>query len=173
MRPGRSSNPTIAAPVSDLPAPDSPTTPRISPASMLNDTRSKRPQHAAPRGKFDGQVLDFQQRHQRSLGFSASRSQSPSRLIASTISDQREAGKHRDPPLAGEQEVVAEPDQRARATAASAAARRRGRTSVASVMIARPRPSVPITMTGPMTLGSTWLSMIRQDGTPITRAAMT
>ena len=38
--PGRSSSPMIAVPVSDFPAPDSPTTPSISPAATLNDTRS-------------------------------------------------------------------------------------------------------------------------------------
>ena len=40
MRPGRSSSPMIAVPVSDFPAPDSPTTPSISPAATLNDTWS-------------------------------------------------------------------------------------------------------------------------------------
>src|SRR5271170_7795858 len=34
MPPGGSSRPMIAAPVSDLPAPDSPTTPRTSPSAM-------------------------------------------------------------------------------------------------------------------------------------------
>ncbi len=52
-------------------------------------------------------------RHQRSFGFRASRSQSPSRLTDSTSSDQRDAGEDRDPPFAGEQEVVADADQRA------------------------------------------------------------
>ena len=40
MRPGGSSRPMIDSPVSDLPAPDSPTTPRTSPASIWNDTSS-------------------------------------------------------------------------------------------------------------------------------------
>ena len=40
MRPGGSSRPMIAAPVSDLPAPDSPTTPSTSPAAMSKDTSS-------------------------------------------------------------------------------------------------------------------------------------
>ena len=39
-RPGGSSRPMIAAPVSDLPAPDSPTTPSTSPGAMANDTSS-------------------------------------------------------------------------------------------------------------------------------------
>ncbi len=40
IRPGRSISPITADPVTDLPAPDSPTTPRISPRPMLNETRS-------------------------------------------------------------------------------------------------------------------------------------
>ena len=40
MRPGGSSRPMIAAPVSDLPAPDSPTTPRISPGAMSKEMSS-------------------------------------------------------------------------------------------------------------------------------------
>src|SRR5215470_5880332 len=39
-RPGGSSSPMMAAPVSDLPAPDSPTTPSTSPGAMSNDTPS-------------------------------------------------------------------------------------------------------------------------------------
>ena len=38
MRPGGSMSPMIAAPVSDLPAPDSPTTPSTSPGAMVNET---------------------------------------------------------------------------------------------------------------------------------------
>ena len=40
MRPGGSSRPITAAPVSDLPAPDSPTTPSTSPGAMSNETPS-------------------------------------------------------------------------------------------------------------------------------------
>ncbi len=40
MRPGGSSRPMMAAPVSDLPAPDSPTTPSTSPAAMSKETPS-------------------------------------------------------------------------------------------------------------------------------------
>ena len=40
MRPGGSSRPMTAAPVSDLPAPDSPTTPSTSPGAMSKETRS-------------------------------------------------------------------------------------------------------------------------------------
>src|SRR3712207_4666030 len=40
MRPGGSSRPMMAAPVMDLPAPDSPTTPSTSPGWMLKETSS-------------------------------------------------------------------------------------------------------------------------------------
>ena len=40
IRPGGSSSPITAVPVSDLPAPDSPTTPRISPGAMSKETPS-------------------------------------------------------------------------------------------------------------------------------------
>ncbi len=40
MRPGGSSKPMIAAPVSDFPAPDSPTTPNTSPGAIENETLS-------------------------------------------------------------------------------------------------------------------------------------
>ena len=94
MRPGGSSRPMMAAPVSDLPAPDSPTTPSTSPGAMSNETsstatsvprrvgnstrRSSRPRRAAAR------LQARRHRIQRSFGLSASRSQSPSRLTAST-----------------------------------------------------------------------------------------
>ncbi len=45
--------------------------------------------------------------------------------------------------------------------------------SVASVMMARPRLMVAITSTGPVTLGSTWRTMISTGDRPITRAACT
>ncbi|MGY3538813.1 hypothetical protein ACVIIY_003033 [Bradyrhizobium sp. USDA 4515] len=38
MRPGGSMSPITARPVTDLPAPDSPTTPSTSPLAMSNDT---------------------------------------------------------------------------------------------------------------------------------------
>ena len=57
-RPGGSSRPMMAAPVSDLPAPDSPTTPRTSPASIEKDTSSSA-RSAAARGELHAQVADF------------------------------------------------------------------------------------------------------------------
>src|SRR5438067_12380434 len=40
MRPGGSIRPMMASPVTDLPAPDSPTTPSTSPLAMSNETPS-------------------------------------------------------------------------------------------------------------------------------------
>ena len=47
----------MAAPVSDLPAPDSPTTPRISPGAMSKLTLVERLEHAVSRGELDAEVL--------------------------------------------------------------------------------------------------------------------
>ena len=52
----------MAAPVIDLPAPDSPTTPRISPGAIAKRHVVDRDQAAAAAGKLDPQVLDFEQR---------------------------------------------------------------------------------------------------------------
>jgi hypothetical protein len=71
------------APVRLLPAPDSPTTPRISPGAIEGDV-VQRAQRAAAAGEFDDEVLDVEEAH-RSLGFRASRSQSPSRFTDSAI----------------------------------------------------------------------------------------
>jgi hypothetical protein len=84
MRPGGSISPMIAAPVIDLPAPDSPTTPSTSPASMEKLTSSTATRAPDRVGNSTVQVADVEQgpRH-LSFGFSASRSQSPSRLTDS------------------------------------------------------------------------------------------
>ncbi len=66
----------------DFPAPDSPTTPSTSPGAIENDTRSTAVNAPRRVGKLDGQSLDVQDH--RSLGLSASRSQSPSRLTEIT-----------------------------------------------------------------------------------------
>ena len=59
MRPGGSSRPMMAAPVSDLPAPDSPTTPSTSPGAMSNETSSSA--RSVPRrvGNSTRRLLDF------------------------------------------------------------------------------------------------------------------
>ena len=85
IRPGGSSRPMIASPVSDLPAPDSPTTPSTSPGAMSKETPSSATQRPLSRGEFDLEIADREQRAGHfSLGLSASRSQSPSRLTDRT-----------------------------------------------------------------------------------------
>ena len=104
----------------------------------------ERQQRAAPRREFDAQVASLRAaartwrcapQPQRSFGFSASRSQSPSRLTDSAISTSISAGEDGDPPLAGEQEVVADADQRAERGRVGGTPTPRN-DSVASVMIA-------------------------------------
>ena len=62
IRPGRSSRPRMASPVIDLPAPDSPTTPRISPGRIVSDTSSSavtdpcRPENSTTRLRTSRQV---------------------------------------------------------------------------------------------------------------------
>ena len=109
MRPGGSSRPMIAMPVSDLPAPDSPTTPSTSPrrdveghvvhrAPACRGASEIRRAGCALRAAataMSGRSYARPPRHamrrietgaagQRSFGLSASRSQSPSRLTDST-----------------------------------------------------------------------------------------
>ena len=134
MRPGGSSRPMIAAPVSDLPAPDSPTTPSTSPGAISNETSSQRGQRAAPGRKLDAQIAALRAAAARSVGrrrlsplhlpIRAQRLHAQSRVerVAQPVAEQvhREhdhtsamPGKQRDPPFAREQEIVADADQRA------------------------------------------------------------
>src|SRR6185312_8758148 len=133
-----------------------------------------RHQRCPPRREFDAQMLDAKQRlrHQRSLGLSASRSQSPSRLTDSTSSTRAIPGKmviHHSPEnrkslpmrisVPSEGCVGGTPTPR--------------KESVASVMMASARLMVAITSTGPITLGSTWRSMMASGWRPMMRAAWT
>ncbi len=70
MRPGGSSRPMMAVPVSDLPAPDSPTTPSTSPGAMSKETSSTATSVPRRVGKLDAQVADVEQRR-ASLDISA------------------------------------------------------------------------------------------------------
>ena len=110
---GRLQQADDGAPVSDLPAPDSPTTPSTSPASMANETSSSARSDAAAGREFDGQVLDG-----RAAPSAQPRVQRVAQPVAQQVDRQHhqhqgDAGEDRHPPLAGEQEVVADPDQRA------------------------------------------------------------
>ncbi len=88
MRPGGSISPMIEKPVTDLPDPDSPTSPSTSPRARSNDT-------SATAGSTPSRVANSVRRlrtwssgarHLASLGFSTSRSWSPTRLIARIVS---------------------------------------------------------------------------------------
>ena len=84
--------------MTDLPQPDSPTMPSVSPASMWNDTPSTA--RTTPSGvrEMRLQILDLEQRHRQirlaSRGSSASRSPSPSRFTDSTVMHRKIAGKN-------------------------------------------------------------------------------
>ena len=107
-----------------------------------------------------------------SFGLSASRSQSPSRLTASTSSASVMPGKiaiHHSPEnrksLPMRISVPSEGCVGGRPTPRN--------DSVASVMMASARLMVAITSTGPSTLGRTCRNMIRAGRSPISRAAST
>src|SRR6185437_838488 len=130
------------------------------------------PQHAAPRRELNGQRLDVEQRHQRSRGLRASRSQSPRRLIDNTISTSATPGKivtHHSPlnrkSLPMRMSVPSEGCVTGRPTPR--------KESVASSRIARPSVRVAITSTGPSTFGRMCVAMIRTRDSPITLAAIT
>src|SRR6185437_59535 len=127
-----------------------------------------------PCREFDAQMFDAEQRlrHQRSLGLSASRSQSPRRLTDSTSSTSARPGKmviHHSPEnrkslpmrisVPSEGCVGGTPTPR--------------KDNVTSVMMASARLMVAMTSTGPITLGSTWRSMMASGWRPMTRAAWT
>src|SRR5262249_7636775 len=119
-----------------------------------------RHQRAVAGREFDPQVANAQQRlRHRSLGLSASRSQSPRRLTASTSPASVTPGKiaiHHSPAnrnllpmlirVPSEGWVGGSPTPR--------------NDSVASRMMASPRLMVAITRTGPITFGRTWRNRI-------------
>src|SRR5471032_126242 len=136
-------------------------------------------QRAAPRREFDAKVLHLEQRrvvrggnHQRSFGLRASRSQSPSRLTASTRAASVTPGKtviHHSPDCSNSLPSRISVPRDGCVEGRTTPRNERG----ASEMIARPSLMVAITSTGPVTLGSTWRTMIRVGDRPMTRAACT
>src|SRR5438876_9794205 len=137
MRPGGSISPITAAPVSDLPAPDSPTTPSTSPGAIVSDTPStatsvpcrvgnstRSPSTARSAPAVTLQQPAPRRGAPRSTRLQAAglwsfqfRIQRVAQPIAEQIdrqhqNDQRGAGEYGDPPLSREQEIVADPDQR-------------------------------------------------------------
>ena len=123
MRPGGSSRPMMALPVSDLPAPDSPTTPSTSPGAMSNETSSTASRVPRRVGNStrrfltsssgglldDGRLAD----PQRSFGIEGVAQPVAQQVDRQHQGGQRDAGEDRDPPVARQQDLVAEADQRA------------------------------------------------------------
>src|SRR3974390_641151 len=123
MRPGGSISPMIERPVTDLPAPDSPTTPSTSPLAISKEmpsmawstrwrvTNSTRRLRTESTGSL--MRTDIPKSRRSSSQFRIERVAQP---IAEQIDGkdqpgQRQSGKGDDPPFAGEQVVVADPDQ--------------------------------------------------------------
>src|SRR5690606_28611888 len=132
----------------------------------------EREQGAAAGGELHAQVADFEKSRHCSLGLSASRSQSPSRLTdmhSSTSARPGDITSHHSPekrkvlplliivPSEGEGGGTPTPREGSGGT---------GMMACATLIVA-------MTSTGPSTLGSTWRIMIRQGFTPMTRAACT
>ena len=115
MRPGGSSRPITAAPVSDLPAPElADHAQHLAGRDVEGDAihRASVPRRVG-NATLRSRTRDGAASPLRSLGLSASRSQSPSRFTDRHEHDQRRARERRHPPVAGEQEVVADADERA------------------------------------------------------------
>src|SRR5690606_28210484 len=125
-------------------------------------------------GKFDDEVLDGQNGlgHQRNFGLRASRSQSPRRFTDKASRMRVRAGKkmiHHSPEnrncwpirirVPSDGWVGGTPTPR--------------KESVASSMMASASPIVPMTRTGPSTLGRMWRIRMRKECTPMMRAAET
>src|ERR1700712_3518228 len=117
MRPGGSIRPITASPVTDFPAPDSPTTPSTSPLAISKEIPSmarrllRRVTNSTLRLRTErtGSVM-------RSCASSELRIERVAQPVAEQVDEedqarQRHARKGDDPPFAGEQVVVADPDQ--------------------------------------------------------------
>src|SRR5438309_848939 len=122
MRPGGSIRPITASPVTDFPAPDSPTTPSTAPLAMSNETPSmarSTPCRAANstlrfRTESTGGVMRPDVRTWRCLS-SQLRIERVAQPVTQQVDrdDQRRQGQPRErdhPPFAGEQVIVADPD---------------------------------------------------------------
>src|SRR3954453_10916059 len=121
MRPGGSIRPITASPVTDLPAPDSPTTPSTSPLPMSNEIPSMARRLLR---RVTNSTLRLRTERTGSVMRSDVRASSEFRVqrIAQPVAEQIDGqdqtckgktGKGDDPPLAGEQVIVADADQRA------------------------------------------------------------
>src|SRR5262245_17269625 len=108
-RSGGSSRPMMAAPVRDLPAPDSPTTPRTSPGAIVKLTSSIAVR--VPR-RLGSSTRRFSTRNSGSDISAQLGIKGVAQPVAEQIDRQDQRREHytreyRDPPIAGEQVVVA------------------------------------------------------------------
>src|SRR5882757_8975319 len=119
MRPGGSIRPMIASPVTDFPAPDSPTTPSTSPLAMSKEIPSmarralRRVTNSTRRLRTEstGSVMRFAACKPVSSELRIERVAQPvaEQVDGENQSRQRNAGKGDDPPFAGKQIVVTDP----------------------------------------------------------------
>src|SRR4051812_43576326 len=114
MRPGRSISPMTASPVTDLPAPDSPTTPSTSPLAMSNEIPSmarrtlRRVANSTSRLRTErtGSVMRFDAHASSKLRVERVAQPVAEQVDGEDQARQCDARKGDDPPLACEQVVV-------------------------------------------------------------------
>src|SRR5262249_7186498 len=111
IRPGGSIRPMIAVPVSDLPAPDSPTTPSTSPGMMSKETPSTATKVPRRVGNSTRKLRTLRRAWSSQLRIERLAHPIAEQIDGEHQSGKRYAGKDRDPPFAGEQEFVADADQ--------------------------------------------------------------
>src|ERR1700712_1827685 len=120
MRPGGSIKPITARPVTDLPAPDSPTTPSTSPLAMSKEIPSmahrllRRLTNSTLRLRTErtGWVMRSDVCASSEVGIERVAQPVAEQVDGQDQACQREAGEGDDPPLTRDQIVVADPDQR-------------------------------------------------------------
>src|SRR3954454_13733538 len=119
MRPGGSIRPITARPVTDFPAPDSPTTPSTSPLAMSKETPSmarrllRRVTNSTWRLRTERTGWVMPSDGCASSEFWVERVAQPvaEQIDRQNQTRQRDSRKGNDPPFAGKQIVVADPDQ--------------------------------------------------------------
>src|SRR3978361_1730867 len=119
MPPGGSIRPITARPVTDFPAPDSPTTPSTSPLAISKEIPSmarrllRRVTNSTPRLRTERTGSVMRSDGCASSEFWVERVAQPvaEQVDGKDQSRQRNARKGDDPPFAGEQIIVADPDQ--------------------------------------------------------------
>src|SRR5215831_11603321 len=117
MRPGGSIRPITESPVTDLPAPDSPTTPSTSPLAMSKETPSiarsvpRREANSTWRLRTERTVSVMDELDSPELWIERVAQPVAEQVDGEDQHSEREAREGDDPPFAGEQVVVADADQ--------------------------------------------------------------